>query len=420
MQEKTLKTLADVLHQLIESRRDELRAFDYVKHPTVIGDAYEGLTKSLLERSIPDGMDISVKKGFIRNTKGDLSNQVDCMIVEGEGTRIPETDHWVYPTQQIIMYIEVKKRLHKEDLKDGIEKMSRFFRVIMEPRSRPSHLVVDAWIGITGLPFRLRTDSATTEAMVYHSLMTDAFMPACVILGYDGYANEASLREAVREIFSVRDDNGLPIVGPGSWPSLIVARQASIVKMNGMPYALQTERFDQYHILASSPSNPLLILLELLWCRLIYYHGASKDIMGDGLKGEHLDPLMSLRWVDGGWRGIFHEQGSFEIRGFDWEPHEIDMCEFLVLTALSNGEVVKADDEELTKCLGDQNETLASLALKLQQKRLAYLDGASFVLLTRRLQIGFFGDKWLAADDFDNRFSAWAHRWSTQNAEEST
>ncbi len=411
----TLKTLADVLHQLIETKRDEFRAFDYVKHPTVIGDAYENLTKRLLERSIPDGMNISIKKGFIRNGEGKLSNQVDCMIVEGEGTRMLETDYWEYPTQQVIMYVEVKKRLYKEDLKDGIEKISRFFRVIMEPRSMPSNLMVDAWTGITGVPFRLRTDAETTEAMVYHSLMSDAFMPACVILGYEGYANEESLREAAKEMFSIRDDNGVPIVGPGSWPSLIVARQASIVKMNGMPYSFQTESFDQYHILASSSSNPLLILLELLWCRLTYYHGASNDIMGDGLSNECLDLLLSLRWVDGVWRSSFHKLRSVEIRGLDWEPHEIDMCEFFVLTTLTTGKVVRADDEELTKCLVDQNETLANLARRLQQKRLAYLDGACFVLLTRRLRIGHFGDKCLAADDFDNRFSAWAHRWSRQN-----
>lgn len=411
----TLKTLADVLHQLIETKRDEFRAFDYVKHPTIIGDAYEGLTRNLLGRSIPNGMNISVRKGLIRNANGDLSNQVDCMIVDGEGTQIPETDHWVYPTQQVIMYVEVKKRLYKEDLQDGIGKMSRFFRVIMDPRSRPSQLVVDAWTAITGMPFRLRTDSATTEAMVYHSLMCDALMPACVIIGYDGYANEESLREAAKEVFSVIDKNGVPIVGPGSWPSLIVARQASIVKMNGMPYSFQTESFDAYYILASSSADPLLILLELLWCRLTYYHGASVDIMGDGLKSQCLDPLLSLRWVDGVWRGDFHGHRSIDIRGVDWEPHEIDMCELLVLTALCDGKIVRADDEELAKCLTDQNETLANLALKLQQKRLAYLDGTVFVQLAKRLQIGVFGDKWLAADDFDNRFSAWAHRWVKQN-----
>ena len=411
----TLKTLADVLHQLIETRRDEFRAFDYVKHPTIIGDAYEGLTRNLLGRSIPNGMNISVRKGLIRNGNGDLSNQVDCMIVDGEGTQIPETDHWVYPTQQVIMYVEVKKRLYKEDLQDGIEKMSRFFRAIMDPRSRPSQLVVDAWTAITGMPFRLRTDSATTEAMVYHSLMCDAFMPACVIIGYDGYANEESLREAAKEVFSVIDKNGVPIVGPGSWPSLIVARQASIVKMNGMPYSFQTESFDAYYVLASSPADPLLILLELLWCRLTYYHGASVDIMGDGLKNQYLDPLLSLRWVDGVWRGDFHGHRTIDVRGLDWEPHEIDMCELLVLTALCDGKLVRADDGELAKCLTDQNETLANLALKLQQKRLAYLDGSCFVQLAKRLQIGVFGDKWLAADDFDNRFSAWAHRWATQN-----
>ncbi len=66
--------------------------------------------------------------------------------------------------------------------------------------------------------------------------------------------------------------------------------------------------------------------------------------------------------------------------------------------------------------LAMKGETVEGLAQKLQSKRLAALDGGKFTLLTKKLLIGFAGDKCLGADDHAGRFSLWMERWSAKRA----
>lgn len=60
-----------------------------LQNPGMIGDMYEGLTRDLMERAVFDGLGLRIAKGKIRNSAGDLSRQIDCMIVVGGGEPIP-------------------------------------------------------------------------------------------------------------------------------------------------------------------------------------------------------------------------------------------------------------------------------------------------------------------------------------------
>lgn len=78
----------------------------------MIGGMYEGLTKEIVEKSLFDGMNLRVVSGKITNqVDGKLSDQIDCMVVIGNGTKLPYSGDYIYDIDQVIMVIEVKKNL---------------------------------------------------------------------------------------------------------------------------------------------------------------------------------------------------------------------------------------------------------------------------------------------------------------------
>ncbi|EPZ2457804.1 DUF6602 domain-containing protein [Citrobacter youngae] len=71
-----------------------------VKHPTLIGNMYEGATKKILKKIDFSHPDLKVVSGII--TSGDNhSGQIDCMVVIGEGERITNTDDFFYPIDKV-------------------------------------------------------------------------------------------------------------------------------------------------------------------------------------------------------------------------------------------------------------------------------------------------------------------------------
>ena len=108
-----IKNVAELLHKLIEKEKEKLKEFDYIKHGTIIGNMYEGLTTSILQKSLPKNLNIQVVSGIIVNSKGELSNQIDCMIVEGEGRKVPYSNDCIYDFSQVLAVIEIKKNLYR-------------------------------------------------------------------------------------------------------------------------------------------------------------------------------------------------------------------------------------------------------------------------------------------------------------------
>jgi hypothetical protein len=110
-----ISTVTDLLEAL---RHKEVQLLDKqdITHAPTIGRMYEGLTRKILEKTFPEGLDLRVVSGFITNSRGDLSKQIDCMLVSGEGERIPYTDDYKYHIQNVIAVVEVKKNLYSSDL----------------------------------------------------------------------------------------------------------------------------------------------------------------------------------------------------------------------------------------------------------------------------------------------------------------
>ncbi|KXF91841.1 DUF6602 domain-containing protein [Phaeobacter inhibens] len=92
---------------------------------------YEGLTADILGRTIPPGLDLKVVSGFAEDHDGKLSNQIDCMLVRGEGTPVPYTSNYKWHIKDVIAVIEVKKNLFSKGLDESYHQL----REILETHS---------------------------------------------------------------------------------------------------------------------------------------------------------------------------------------------------------------------------------------------------------------------------------------------
>lgn len=79
--------MIEKVHELIEEvLRVGLKKCSNInglKHTVTIGKMYEGLTKEILNESIPKEYNLQVISGFIKLQNGELSSQIDCMLVFG-------------------------------------------------------------------------------------------------------------------------------------------------------------------------------------------------------------------------------------------------------------------------------------------------------------------------------------------------
>lgn len=84
-----IETVSDLLEQIRDKGIQQIIEKDSdVKHRPTIGNIYEGLTKEMLNKAVFKGLGISVVlNSFIYNDSGAVSDEMDCMIVVGDGYR---------------------------------------------------------------------------------------------------------------------------------------------------------------------------------------------------------------------------------------------------------------------------------------------------------------------------------------------
>jgi hypothetical protein len=165
-----IRTVGDLLQSLKEEEEKRIVSFPTMSHGPSIGDMYEGTTRKLLDMAIFDGLDLKIREGFIKNSAGDISRQIDCMIVTGEGQKMPNTDHYLYDIPNVLAIVEVKKTLYGDELTDSLDWSRDFEKRISEPpSSQKIDLLRDAWRSITcqELPDRSEIGSAAGSGFGY-------------------------------------------------------------------------------------------------------------------------------------------------------------------------------------------------------------------------------------------------------------
>jgi len=391
-----IRTISDLLNALLEKHRESIPGYEKIQHPGMYGEIYEGLTKSIIAKSIFQGLDIKVRSGKIRNSKGNLSRQIDCMVVRGEGEHIPFTQNFIYQLNDVVMIVEVKKNLYGVGLCEAMELFHQFWSEVSEARKPQTGLVGDAWKSLfkQNLPELNDLDKLPYhEQMIYHSLIVESAMPLRVIIGYEGYSDEYALREGLINYIETICDGKVhdrPRFNINTIPNLIICKKASLIKLDGMPYCGFMESDGYMGWIASRRSEPIHALLELLWTRLAYLYKLSPRIFGEDLELEVAHPLLSVRAVKidlkGGWEYrstcIHKKDLAAGNEREDWHPFTLNEIEFTIMNILSLEEEIDITDKSFINYIKSKGETTESICASLNTKRLVVLVGSKLKLLT--------------------------------------
>ncbi len=261
-------------------------------HMPTLGDAYEEITKQGIDSEfvIPKGLDLRVVKGFVTVAGVQLPNQIDCMLVVGDGIRYGITDKYIYEIEKVLCIFEVKKTLTKGEFEDAIVHLGEVRRRFSEDFAAK----VDAGLLKPDIGLARKTYSQITgkiapeeiqqvnglpklEAMLLHALIQEQFAPVTIIHGYQGYKTEAGLRNAFTDIIQERakkSGNGLGVTG---FTSLVTASDFCLIKSNGYPY-LAIKDDHSWVAFSSTRHNSALIILELIWSKISHHFDVAMVI----------------------------------------------------------------------------------------------------------------------------------------------
>ncbi|WP_368757528.1 DUF6602 domain-containing protein [Klebsiella sp. P1CD1] len=361
-----IKNIADLL-KAFSSQEKEKIAKTKINHAPTIGVMYEGLTKDLLLddmliKSFPPELDLKVRSGFFYDENGVESNQIDCMLVQGEGEKLPHTDEYKYDIKNVIAIFEVKKNLFLSELKDSLrllEKTDSFFSLSKSMSSLNFPVINRSFETITHKEAPHIDDLeklSEHDYAVYQALASDQLAPVRIAIGYEGYQTESGLRKGfIKHVSDSTTFRAFKI------PSLIISDNFSIIKSNGFPYYLSIPEGDKWIISASSNCNPLIFALELIFDKIQQKYGVNLHL-DEEVFDENTCPLLSITKKDGKWDAYEIEANSSFLKNREpylaWEPVPIDEDEMLLLKEIESSSIITQDDIFRLKSISDKTDEL--------------------------------------------------------------
>jgi hypothetical protein len=414
-----IKTIAGLLRALMLEQAAELDK-DEIVHGPSIGAMYEGLTRDLLDRTIPESLNVRVVEGFIKGVDDKLSRQIDAMIVTGEGRPVPHTGQFVWPIADVIAVFEVKKMLYGADLQDAFEKMHEVKRmseahIQSGVKVDPRHTML-AFAKTTGHypPTITAVDALPHELnYIFRTMLADQLAPLRVILGYHGYADEYGLRKGLLSYLKDQGDFA-PGFGPSSMPNLIVAGSSALLKMDGHPYTAPLSE-GWWHVLTSNPENPLRLLIEQLWTRFGDRFG---DIFpaDNALELERLAPFLDARLAKQGtavgWTYNYHPLSKKQMASTEtlrWDPDAVETCEMVIQLKLAKFGSIDLRDEEFRTYVESEGLDPDALITDMVARRiLAWIDPNTVRMIDSGILFAGFmpnGDGFSTTDT--DRLSPW-------------
>jgi hypothetical protein len=209
---------SELLALFIEEEKKKLNGV-IMPHMPTLGSAYEEITKQGIDKEfvIPKLLNLRVVSGFIEISGEMLPQQIDCMLVEGEGQQYGITDQYIYNIDCILCIFEVKKTLTKSDYSDAFDHLGsirRKFTDHFEEKLRSGTFEPDiscarkAFAQITGkmAPTHYLDihQLPKTEAILFYALVQEQHAPISIVHGYGGYKTESGLRSAFIDIIEER------------------------------------------------------------------------------------------------------------------------------------------------------------------------------------------------------------------------
>lgn len=144
-----IETIHELLVAMKEKGIEEIEPYLNIGHNPTIGDMYEGLTLQIMEKSIFKDFNLHVVSGKIVNVSGKFSNQIDCMIVIGDGEKLPYSDNYIYSINNVIAVIEVKKKLFSNELSEAYDNLKSVVDLGLLDRDLRLDMLRDAFTGIS-------------------------------------------------------------------------------------------------------------------------------------------------------------------------------------------------------------------------------------------------------------------------------
>lgn len=423
-----IRSIGEMLEKLRQAEADRLSNCD-IRHAPTIGAMYEGLTKDILNKAIPDGLNLKIVSGFVIDGNGGSSGQLDCMLVQGEGSPVPFVDGlFQWHVRDVLAVFEVKKNLFASDLSDAHDQLLRVSSTFSSWLQTPnvagtfdlsaSRRAFSECCGVVVPPGGQWRSEDRTNQLIWHTIMSDQIAPLRVTLGYGGYSTESGLRKGFASFIEANlNKQGF---GPPSLPNLIIGNGVSLVKLSGHPWSAPIGTDGFWPIVASSHVNPTFLILELIWTR-ISYSKPVVAIFGDDLEVERLAPLLDARpqprepgsklW---GWNYRMESLSPSQLKGLDfddWQPVVIDENQNAVISILCN-EDIRVTDPEFQQFLFRKGVDPETFIEALCRTTLVARDGDSLQLTTSKCQIVMLPDgRYVADNNNTGRLTRWLENY---------
>ena len=425
-----LNTVSDLLQALLEKEKEHLKN-KQIPHPGIIGEMYEGLAKEILNKALFNGLNLSVKDGFVRGEDGKLSKQIDCMIVEGDGEQIPNTNHYIYDFENVVAILESKKNLYTKEISEAYDNIVSFteeFTPSVKMNVQYADLV-QPFQEITKKSFprnRKELDKLDDlSQLMYHHLVVMYAMPLRIIFGYYGFKTEKGLRDGYCEYLNQHlQEKGY---GPNSMPDLIICDNASIIKINQQPFQIQTLDDDFFTLYTTGTRNPVYYLLMMVWYKLQFKYNLSPQMWDfnsystEQLKNYMLTKLVKCN-INGmpriGWAYKYIQMTDEELKNVpqekEWAPFSISKEAFIVAMAFKQTNKI-ADITSIGIPVGKFNDIIKELV----ETKLFILDGKSLICNAKALEMFMSNNHNYICDNNDGDLNIWlnkntpsGNRWS--------
>ncbi|EOX4902612.1 DUF6602 domain-containing protein [Vibrio alginolyticus] len=396
-----------------------------IRHAPTIGHMYEGLTKKILDLSLPQGIDVRVVSGFIIDGSRNMSRQIDCMVVSGEGEKLPSIDEYLYHVKDVIAVIEVKKTLYSTELLSALNLHNSVLSLFDsysnsdEFRSFNPYYAAREFTSLFGerapqynsVEFN---QLSTNQQAIYHALVLEQLVPLRIVLGYDGFSSEVALRKAFVDI--LHDNLSQTGFAVRNLPQLMISSDFSLVKTNGMPYMSEVSPDGWWGIVTSSNANPIYILLEMLLTKIEIFSKVQFD-WGEDLREENLVHFLSAKACTADSESINWELclKNFNSELFDdrmpysnWKPLEIDEVVYRLIELLADesSDILKFDSPKLSALIDSFSITFEQLKVLAIDTRLIATVENGF-MFNATVGYGIHNGKFIAANNSNGRLDRW-------------
>lgn len=392
-------------------------------HCPTTGAMYEGLTAEILARSIPAALGLRIATGFIASPAGSLSPQVDCMLVRGEGRSIPHTDNCIWPIQDVLAVLEVKKSLHGAEYMDAYAKLrapvEQYLELLMSDAQHDATCLAptcNVYARLTGTcaPTPDRIGELSYERkMILSTIALEQVSPVRIALGYDGFASEAAMRKSLKKFLKSRV--GQHGYGIHSFPQLSLSGDYALLKLNGFPYQ-PLMNGGWWTFLASAQCRPLELMLEYIWTRIRRDFPQLGDVWGDDLELEVVHPCVSAipfhQPGQSGWQMRTDDIGAEELlrspTHYDWQPQFVSKQQFAAFALLCAEGVISILSEPMARFSREAGSTVEEFVAGLVATSLVARRDDSLELTTEECRCVILPDGRLAvADDNSGRLTRW-------------